>query len=239
MFKEYLSQYRYEITEGNSNNGICFDGAVNPELFFTHSKRLMFLLKETNGNDMNGKRNNITTDWDYMAWVQKQANCEKDLYRSVFRNIAMWSKMFDTYVTGEKPSIGKFIDNKGLIITKALCKSLENIAIINLKKSWGTEQTDWNSINAYLYDCVRKEILIHQVNVLKPTLVLCGGTFDFAYMIFGDSCHIQKQECSNGTEIEFFEKGETIFVKCYHPSRPGWSRKESFDHMNDIFGTLL
>ena len=67
MFKEYLSQYRYEITEGNSNNGICFDGAVNPELFFTHSKRLMFLLKETNGNDMNGKRNNITTDWDYMA----------------------------------------------------------------------------------------------------------------------------------------------------------------------------
>lgn len=239
MFKEYLRQYRHEITEGNPNNGICFDGAVNPELFFAHNKRLMFLLKETNGNDMNGKRNNVTTDWDYMAWVQKQANGEEDLYRSAFRNIAMWSKMFNTYVIGKKPSIDEFIDSNRLIINQALCKSLENIAIINLKKSWGTEQTDWNSMNAYLKDRVRKEILMNQVNVLKPMLVLCGGTFDFAYMIFGDNCQIQKQECANGSEIEFFIKEQTVFVKCYHPSRPGWSRQDSFNHMNAILGTLL
>ena len=97
MFKEYLRQYRHEITEGNCNNGICFDGAVNSELFFSNSKRLMFLLKETNGNEMNGKRNSVTTDWDYMAWVQKQANCEEKLYRSAFRNIAMWSRQFELY----------------------------------------------------------------------------------------------------------------------------------------------
>lgn len=239
MFKEYLNHYRYEITKGNTNNGICFDGAVNPSLFFTHDKRLMFLLKETNGNNMNGKRNEVTTDWDYMAWVQKQANCEENLYRSVFRNIAMWSKMFDTYITGEKPNIDELIGNNGLIINKELCKSLENIAIINLKKSWGTEQTDWNAMNIYLNDSVRREILIHQVNVLEPTLVLCGGTFDFAHIILGDDCQIQKKECANGTKIEFFENEMTTFVKCYHPSKPGWSRKDSFDYMNNILGALL
>lgn len=50
MFQNYLRQYREEITIGDSNNGICFDGVVNQEKYFKRDKRLMFLLKETNGN---------------------------------------------------------------------------------------------------------------------------------------------------------------------------------------------
>ena len=140
---------------------------------------------------------------------------------------------------GEKPTINEFLDSNGLIINKALCKSLENISIINLKKSWGTEHTDWYSMNVYLDRSIRREVLLHQVEKLEPTLVLCGGTFDFAYMIFGDGCRIQKHENANGKRIEFFKKGKTIFVKCYHPSKPGWTRKDSFNYMNNIFSTLL
>lgn len=39
------------------------------------------------------------------------------------------------------------------------------------------------------------------------------------------------------TFVEYFEKEETIFVKCYHPSR--WSRKNSFQYMNSILKEML
>lgn len=59
MFKAYLEQYRDIITENNPNNGICFDGAVSPDDYFTREHRPMFLLKETKGNNNNGERNAI------------------------------------------------------------------------------------------------------------------------------------------------------------------------------------
>ena len=239
MFQDYLKRYRKEIINGDSNNGICFDGVVNQEKYFKRDKRLMFLLKETNGNKNNGEKNEVNTDWDYMEWVRKQAKQEETLYRSVFRNIAMWSKIFDFYVRGKEPQIKEIIDENGLIMDHALYEALENIAIVNLKKSWGIQQTVWQDMKDYLEDPVRKEILIHQVEILKPSLVLCGGTFDFAYMIFGAGQHLQKKESADGTIVEFFKQGETVFAKCYHPSRPGWARKDSFDHINNIFSLLL
>lgn len=243
MFKEYLMQYRDEITEGNPNNGICFDGAVNQEKYFAREKRLMFLLKETNGNKNNGEKNEVNEDWDYMEWVRKQADPKdpEPLYRSVFRNIAMWSKMFNEYADGLSSEIEDFIDENGLIINDSLCAALENIAIVNLKKSWGVEQTDWNEMKAYLEDsnnAIRQEILHHQVETLKPTFVLCGGTFEFAQMIFGKTAEIQKKSLDDGSVIEYFTNGETTFVRCYHPSRPGWSRTNSFLHVDNIFRAL-
>lgn len=238
MFQEYLEQYREEITEGNPNNGICFDGVVNGEKYFAREKKLLFLLKETNGNKMNGEKNVVTEDWNYMEWVQKQAIGKEPLYRSVFRNIAMWSKMFEDYMDGKETKVEKFINDNGLIISEELCKSLENIAIVNLKKSWGVEQTEWNAMKTYLENPVCREILAQQFNELTPSIVLCGGTFDFAHMIFGEGCCIQKKDSVDAKVVEFFKKDETIFVKCYHPSRPGWSRKDSFEYMNNILKVL-
>ena len=235
MFKEYLEQYREIITENNPNNGICFDGVVDEKQYFSREKRLMFLLKETNGNDNNGDKNDVLTDWNYMDWVHKQALQEEPLYRSVYRNIAMWSQMFNIY-TDEKrmPEMSELINENGIIVDDKLCGSLLNVSILNLKKSWGTESTDWHEMNKYLDDGQRKEILRYQINTLKPTLVFCGGTFDFAKKIF----HNEVEEFTKNS-VRFFERGSTVFVNCYHPSRPGWSRENSFNHANNIFKTFL
>lgn len=238
MFTEYLKQYRESITEGNPNNGICFDGIVNETKYFKRDKRLVFLLKETNGNKDNGEHNEVNTDWNYMEWVQKQADMKVPLYRSVFRNIVMWSRMFELYLENRKPSIQELINDNGLIINETLCKSLESIAIVNLKKSWGTEQTDWNDMNTYLeQDPTRREILIHQMDALEPTIVLCGGTFDFAKKIFGDSVEIQIIERTDGA-VQFFENKGVIFVKCVHPSAR-WSREKCYKHMDNILRQFL
>lgn len=97
MFKEYLNQFRELITANNPDNGICYDGVVDKEHYFSKEKRLMFLLTETNGNDNNGRRNDVLNDWEYMAWVYNQALMKEPLYRSVYRNISMWSRMFNIY----------------------------------------------------------------------------------------------------------------------------------------------
>ena len=234
MFKEYLKQYREIITDNNPNNGICFDGVVS-EHFFSRDKRLMLLLKETNGNDNNGDRNDVLTDWNYMDWVYKQALQEEPLYRSVYRNIAMWSRMFNICIDEKRmPEVVELIDENGIIVDDKLCGSLLNVSIVNLKKSWGTESTDWNEMDKYLDNSQRREILKHQLSELKPTLVLCGGTFDFAKKVFVNDA---EEKIKNG--VRFFERESTIFANCYHPSRPGWSREDSFNHANNIFKTFL
>lgn len=235
MFKEYLNQFRELITENNPDNGICYDGVVDKEHYFSKEKRLMFLLKETNGNDNNGNRNDVLNDWEYMIWVYNQALMKEPLYRSVYRNISMWSKMFNIY-TDEKriPEINEFINADGLIIDEKLCSSLLDISIINLKKSWGNESTDWNEMNKYLDDKQRREILKHQISELKPTLVLCGGTFDFAKKIFDNDVEELMQD-----GIRYFIKESSTFVSCYHPSKPGWSRRRSYNHADNIFKNFI
>jgi len=235
LFKEYLNNYRECITEGNPNNGICYDGAVMPEVYFQRKPRLLFLLKETNGNNNDGSSNDLLSDWDYMCWVNKQAKRQEPLYRSVYRNIAMWSRQFELYSLGNVPKASDLMDENGLVIDDTLCRALEGIALINLKKSWGTESTDWYQMKSYLDgDTARKDILRHQVTALAPDLVLCGGTFDFAHDIFGKESPIG-HTIANHQRIDWFISNDTMFVSCYHPSKPGWSREASFTHANNLF----
>ena len=236
MFKEYLRQYRQTITENNPANGICYDGAVDLEVYTSKQLHLLFLLKETNGNNNNGTPNTELHDWDYMEWVRAQAVQKEPLYRSVYRNIAMWARMFEMFASGHTPKMTELIDKNGLIVNSELCTALAGIALINLKKSWGKAQTDWQQMKNYLDgDVTRKEILCHQIDVMKPNLVLCGGTFDFAYDIFGKQAPIQTLVCNDGQKIDYFVSKGIAFVSCWHPSKPGWSRKSSFKHAYSIF----
>lgn len=237
MFKDYLRQYRDCITECDPNNGICFDGAVDPERYMEKRPRLLFFLKETNGNNNDGSEKTKQDDWeDYMPWVRDQACQKEPLYRSVYRNIAMWAKQFDLFAAGHEPEVTDLIDSNGLIINADLCAALYGIALINLKKSWGKGQTDWSALKKYLEeDALRREILVHQIDTLKPNLVLCGGTFDFVYNIFGSGEPYRQVLCEDGQRIDYFQRGNAIFASCYHPSKPGWSRGDSFIHANNIF----
>lgn len=235
MFQEYLNKFREVITEENPNNGICYDGVVDKDRYFSNKKRLMFLLKETNGNDYNGDRNYKLTDWEYMNWVFKQALGTEPLYRSIYRNIAMWSRMFSIYVNENRsPEIKEFFNEDGLIINDRLRSSLLDVSIINIKKSWGTEMTDWDKMNKYLDDKQRREILQYQIEKLKPTLVLCGGTFDFAKKVFENKVEEMSRE-----GIRYFVKDFSIFISCYHPSKPGWSKEESYNQIDNIFKTFI
>lgn len=88
-------------------------------------------------------------------------------------------------------------------------------------------------------DSRRKEILEYQINTLKPNIVMCGGTFEFACDIFGSNIEVFTKTFSNGKTFKYFCYDKTVFVGCYHPSRPGWSRKDSYQHVFEIFVCLF
>ena len=53
-------------------NGICYDGIIDETMFYSdgNSPRVIFLLKETNGNDPHGKAPDHL--WDYRDWLEHQ-----------------------------------------------------------------------------------------------------------------------------------------------------------------------
>ena len=44
-------------------NGICFDGIIDESCFNKQAKKVIFLLKETNGNDDKGNKPNRYDEW--------------------------------------------------------------------------------------------------------------------------------------------------------------------------------
>lgn len=189
MFKEYLNQYRTIITENNPNNGICYDGAVDPSQYFSKRNRLMFLLKETNGNNNNGEHNEILFDWDYMEWVRKQANGSEPLYRSVYRNIAMWSKMFNVYANeNREPVESEFLDNGSIIIDKSLLNSLRDVAIVNLIKKLGYRANRLVSNEGVFGRCEAQGNIIISNGRTKTDNCIVRRYIRFCFAALGERC---------------------------------------------------
>ena len=66
-----------DVSTQETPNGICFDGIVDEAVFYAQPKKVIFLLKETNGNDDRGETQESYSDWDYRGWLQhQQANDE-------------------------------------------------------------------------------------------------------------------------------------------------------------------
>ena len=231
-----IDDCRKEILYGDENNGICYDGIVDEKSWRNTKYKLAFLLKETNGNDKNGEKIEVQSDWDYIGWIKKLSTKEEPLYPT-FRNIAMWSSVFfDIFENGET-DMGKYIDNSTLKITDELLSNLRKIAVVNLKKSWGTGSSDWNELDKHLSNDKIRSLLIKEMDLINADVVICGSNqvFDFALTIWGGA----KKEFStpNGNTINYFETGKTVFVQFYHPACRK-KREVMFDYSKDTFAAL-
>ena len=111
--KELLISNRRDLLQADAStyetpNGICFDGIVDEQVFNEQPKKVIFLLKEPNGNDSKGKAHECYADWDYRSWLQhQQANAEpggggdSHAFYKTFYNVCMWLDVFDDILAGE------------------------------------------------------------------------------------------------------------------------------------------
>lgn len=233
--KRLLNSNRESLLNGDKSNAICYDGVVDEKNFC--EIRLAFLLKETNGNTSKGEQPEKYEDWNYVEWIGKLASREEPLYPA-FRNIAMWTSTFSDIVENGTSSEDKYLNNNALIVTNELCGNLNKIAVVNLKKTFGGGSTDWNTLDKYLSNQTIKDVLKEEIEMINPTVVLCGGrqVFDLACNIFEGQ--EEKIETKGGNIVSYFKHNKAIYVSFYHPSCRK-SRKSMFYYGADVFETII
>lgn len=232
-----------DITTPVKKNGICYDGIVDEAEFekckLTYGANMVFLLKETNGNmSIRQSDGTIVTmlpdvlpDWDYRRWLQEQQAGGKHsddpmysnaFYGAAYNKLCMWTELFyDTLADEVLP----FNEYKKTRYNEANFRNiLKRTGVVNLKKTWGDQQTDWKDLYSYLWrnmDSIPQQVLRAEMEIISPDVVICGSrqTFDIVQNIFdGPVCRVMLPD---GTPFDYMEKNRIIYIDFYHPSCRG------------------
>ena len=144
--------------ENRNQNVFIYDGIANPELWFNQEKRPLFILKEAYGGDK---------DWDEVKWfltkgTPESGNKEGKIKNATWRRIAKWA----AYI---------FLDDEEFDKTPMWeNKSLQKIALINIKKYGGTSISKDGDLEQHAIEYAKE--LFNQIKTIRPTLIVCGYT---------------------------------------------------------------
>lgn len=174
------------------------DGVVNHDIWDDRScgKHILYVLKEAYGGD---------EDWSLAASVRTQAP-----WSAIWNRIVEW-----TYgISNTTPEKAARYEPDKISLDKPN-KWLNQIAVVNLKKSGGKSNSKYPEISAYAdYDAVE---LVKQIEMIDPEIIVCGATFEDLNRISGNTC--EKGSCDNWYYYSDAIGGkERLFIDYYHPA---------------------
>ena len=259
QIKKLLTNNRQVLLAGETNNGICYDGIVNEMAYESQKLKVVALLKETNGDDFDGRKPAEYNDWDYAGWLKHQQvdnepEVRKDyhgdeyeeknvFYQSTFRKLCHWLAILFDLIDNSSTDWHQYM-NDGHINVEKVRKSLDKVAVVNLKKSWGSKQT--NSIKLWQYTANQdiQDTLRKQMDILEADLVLCCSpdVFGIANMIFNtpqnDIIKIESSIIKNKVNKMFIANG-TAYINFYHPQYYGKTDEVFADYAAEVFSWAL
>jgi hypothetical protein len=215
LFEKLQNTYSPEEQELLVQDGLCTTAITNKqagidaEALWTQSKkRVMFLLKEPNGNPGEDYR-----DWDWSA--------NTELFGNV---LAYWLEGLNIVDKDNLPIYDNLSWRKDIMEQYPL-------VIVNLKKLSGDSIADWNEIREYANR--DREFLKEQVrNILNPNIVVCGGSSGSNSVL-----SLAREFIYNDINFEkinnwcYYNKdNDILLIDSYHPSMPG-SYKKMVDDM--------
>ena len=87
---------------------------------------------------------------------------------------------------------------------------LSRIAVVNIKKSSGAKSSDMKDIMSYAeWD---KDFLKEQIELIKPTVIVCGGTYEMLRHIYPELGEMERS--SNGATM----LGNIKVIASCHPN---------------------
>ncbi|CAN7774635.1 hypothetical protein LJR290_007720 [Variovorax sp. LjRoot290] len=169
------------------------DGIVLEEAWRASKRRILFVLKETNGYEgEKGPMDKLLRD------AAKPGSTSKLWDRPTFHNLGRWAHGLLTY-TGEVPGYEE--------AHRARRSAMLACAFINLKKSsGGRTATEEVGVHAGRY----AEQLRRQVEIIQPEIVVLGGTYPMV-----------KEHVFPGLEkvsSRVHKLGDRIFINAFHPA---------------------
>ncbi|ANS76115.1 hypothetical protein AWM70_17260 [Paenibacillus yonginensis] len=167
-------------------------GVVDEDMFSSCEVKLLFLLKEVNDVDQ-------IENWSLVQLMQDQIE-RMEFYR-IWETVGLWNfGLLQGF-----PPYQKLKYMKEANITEGLL----NIATTNLKKTGGSGESNYEEIKEHAI--MNKELWMREIEIIKPDVVICGGTFPIVQEILG----FEATTCDSGALIG--KAMNTLFVDFYHP----------------------
>lgn len=144
------------------------DGVIDPEVWYTQDERILFILKEAYTNEEITENADLTDDlkkyvsskgriWNAVAeWTYGLTNTAKDTV-----------PYFDNWLGVPNEDFEKYKNARADILKKC--------AVINIKKSNGKNTSD--DIDLLKYVKEDGDLLARQIEIIDPTIIVCGSTF--------------------------------------------------------------
>lgn len=197
---------------------IAFDGAVDEQAYRDSATRTVFLLKEVNNPDMQ-------EDWkDFMKDVRDETSKENP-YKT-WPNVCMWMETLFNGDTTYEECIALWADTQN----KPLQQYLRQIAVVNLKKTAGGGSSSYKE----LLDAVEKygHVIYQELELLRPRLVVCGGTFELARKMMD-----VREECVKTLPCgaEYFMDSGVMYLQFVHPMWFSVNRKILYAYAREVF----
>lgn len=174
-----------------SEHSFVRDGIVSPMVWFSlppKKERILFLLKEAYSKE------DAHYDWDEAKWLAHEKcmehctkNCtECSITGNTFNPLAEWIYGISLVETGDPIEHDKWLGARKKGTQKNYSDIRDNLlsraAVVNIKKSGGVSSSEKDDI--YYYVASDKEFLIEQIQLIQPTLIICGGTYGMLRCLF-------------------------------------------------------
>ncbi len=184
----------------NHRDGIFIsDGVVNEDVWKSQQVKILFLLKEAYGGDC---------DWSLTEWFTKLLIEDKPFPR-IWRRIVEWIYALKN-TESEKTAVYSpriYEKNRDLI---------NCISVVNIKKSHGQKQSDYEEILAYAK--ADAEFIKKQLELISPDVIICGSTFYALNDVYGGKISGGKK-CDNWFYFtDIITGGKTTVIDFYHPA---------------------
>ena len=185
-----------EIDHGK--NVFIRDGVVCPNRWFSQKVRPLFLLKEAYHG---------TGDWDL---IKEHLLTKENIGKHItWKRISQWTRgLLHTSSTYLCP----FADEAAM--HRFGNEQLRQIAVVNVKKSNGVNGSEQDMLLQYAaYDRVE---LRREIELIDPTVIVCGYTMSSLDLIMG--YNIKKQKNQNFYYFIRLNNHDVIVLDYYHPS---------------------
>lgn len=184
-----------DITIDHGKNFFIPDGIVDENVWNTlpKGKKILYVFKEAYEDDHNKQSWALNTELrDYGPWGM------------IWNRICEWTYGIHMTNISELPRYKVVRDNEWL----------RKIAVMNLKKSGGLHQSEYEEISAYAK--ADKEEIIREIELIDPDIVICGATF-------GDINTITDKKVNKGSNDNWYYYTDIIgrrrlYIDYYHPS---------------------
>jgi hypothetical protein len=195
LFTEWKEHWTNHDAQARNPNLFCADGIVDEDAYLGSSPKLLFLLKEVNG------------DCEGQGWDLRKFLFDKGGRPATWKNITRWVEGI-RQLPNETPW-QEIVD----INDERRIKALRSIAAINLKKSPGSHTAFWRDISSVAL--IDKEFLKKQILLSDADVIVCCGTSGTYEWLIPDS-PLEWRTTSRG--IRYCEPTEIKFVIDYvHP----------------------